>query len=60
MGWILLPSVFCAATKTIVDVAQDKLDANLYPSPHRQDKVADTPTPDPHGVRGFNIVTMPR
>jgi len=47
MGWISSPAVFCAATETIADVAQGKMDANWHPPPHRQDTAADTPTPDP-------------
>ena len=41
------PSVFCAATEAIADMTQDKMNLNLDPWPHYQDKVANTPTPNP-------------
>ena len=47
MGWVSLPLIFCAATEVIADVAQDKMNSNWHPPPHRQDEAADTPTPDP-------------
>ena len=47
MGWISSPAMFCAATETITDVAQDKMGTIFHPPQHRQDTAADTPMPDP-------------
>ena len=45
MGWVSSPPIFCAATETVADVANAKIAKNWKPPPHRQDEVADTPTP---------------
>ena len=46
MGWVDSPPYFCAATETVADLANDRL--NWDPPPHRLDAVADTP-PEPAG-----------
>lgn len=44
MGWVESPPTFCAATKTVADLANSALAGiPLHPS-HRNDAVADTPT----------------
>lgn len=45
MGWVSSPPVFCAATESVADVANSRIKSNWHPPPHRQDTVADTPTP---------------
>ena len=45
MGWVSSPPVFCAATESVADVANARIASNWHPPPHRQDAVADTPTP---------------
>ena len=45
MGWVSSPPIFSAATESVADVANAKIAKNWKPPPHRQDDVADTPTP---------------
>ena len=48
MGWVLSPSVFYAATKTVADIAQDKMDANWHSPPTGR---TTRPTPPPRMLR---------
>jgi len=45
MGWTESPPAFCAGTETIADMANASYRANASPPPHRNDDIADTPTP---------------
>lgn len=48
MGWVLSPPYFTAATETIADMANAKLQSSYMPPPHRLDDIADAPdTQDP-------------
>jgi hypothetical protein len=46
MGWVDSPPYFCAATETVADLANARI--NWHPPPHRLDADADT-LPDPSG-----------
>ena len=37
MGWVSSPSIFCAATESVADVASAKIAENWKPPSHRQD-----------------------
>ena len=45
MGWVSSPPVFCAASETVADRANELIKANWRPPLHRLEGVADTPTP---------------
>ena len=45
MGWVSSPPVFCAVTESVADVTNARIAGNWRPPPHRNDAVADSPTP---------------
>ena len=45
IGWVLSPPVFCAASETVADRANECFRANWRPLLHRLDSLADTSTP---------------
>ena len=45
MGWKNSPPLFCAATETIADLANERILKNRHPKPHRLDDIADSLPP---------------
>jgi hypothetical protein len=43
MGWVNSPPLFCAATETVCDMANQHLTQRAHPPAHRLDDLADTP-----------------
>jgi hypothetical protein len=49
MGWKQSPPFFTAATETVADLANDKLQSRQASMPHRLDVLSETPiAPEPH------------
>ena len=45
MGWTNSPPLFCSATETIADLANEAILKWRHPQPHRLDSIASTPAP---------------
>jgi hypothetical protein len=63
MGWKQSPPLFTAATDTVVDLANTKLQSRQASMPHRLDVLSETPIiPKPHplvSTAGPEILTLP-